>query len=126
MRAEPTSSDTGRTGAVALTVSSMRTWAERGLDSAPWEPVMSKTKHREVGHSDEGSGIRKRLVAVQLRSAEARDNYMKHMTKMSVLNWALQRKPHPQYHLAVKFTRYAHYYPQIMWKTDSLSDESLR
>jgi hypothetical protein len=42
---------------------------------------------------------------------------LKTKIKKSVRNWALQRLFRPGDHLAIEFTRYAHNYPQHLWKT---------
>jgi hypothetical protein len=44
-------------------------------------------------------------------------NPLKYNNKKSARNWALQRFFRPADHLALEFTRYAHYYPQHLWKT---------
>jgi hypothetical protein len=37
--------------------------------------------------------------------------------KKTVRIWARQRNLYPEGHLGTEFTRYAHFYPQILWKT---------
>jgi hypothetical protein len=52
-------------------------------------------------------------------------NSLKEKDEFQVRNWASQRFTRSARHLACKFTRYAHYYPQHLWKTSPRGDAAL-
>src|SRR5215510_9076286 len=54
--------------------------------------------------------------SARLRTADGYYKLLKTRTKKPSQICALQRKPQATRHLATECTRYAHYYPQILWK----------